>query len=436
MNTDKQASLQNKVNELINEFYNPEEPGVSVIVARNGETVLRQSLGLANLELGVAIEPDMVFRVGSITKQFTAVCILILVEQEKLGLDDSITDYVPDYPCHENEITIRHLLNHTSGIVNYTDIPEWPSIWKNDLSLEELIAFFKDQPMRFKPGLKHEYSNSGYILLGAVIEEVSGMTYDTFLQTHIFKPLKMVDSYYDRSETIIPRRVSGYDKKEDGYINTRYLSMTQPHAAGAIASTVDDLSLWEASLNEGTIVKRETLEAAFTPGNLSDGSEIHYGFGWLITDYEGFQFQEHGGGINGFLSYGIRIPEYGAYVAALSNNTSIDPGNLCLKIASEIVGKPYCDPQPIELDTSVLKDYEGVYQAEEGEAHHIALKEGKLFSSDKEEGGLELIPFSEDDFYYQINQSMRLKFKRTDQGTVTELKVYNRMGYSEIAVRG
>lgn len=429
------GKIAQTIDALLEEQYFPDEPGASVVVMIKGKPVYRRAIGMANLELSVKLEPNMVFRIGSITKQFTAVSILMLVEQNKIALDDSVTDYLPDFPTQNHLITIRHLLTYTAGIMNYTNMPSWPQNMREDLSLGELIAFFKDQPICFKPGEKSEYSNSGYVLLGAIIEKVSGLSYEAFLQEHIFTPLDMQASYYDHAKTIIPNRISGYDKVECGYQNAPYLSMNLPYAAGAIASTVGDLAKWDAALYGEELLKNVTLAQAFKAGTQLDGRLIQYGFGWLITDYEGFQFVEHGGGINGFLSYAIRIPEQQAYVAVLSNNTSIDPSELCLKIAAHIIGKPYHDPVAIELESDVLSQYVGLYKTLDGEDHYIELKDGKLFSGSNDEAVYELSPFDQDLFYYNANKMMSLRFKRSDHSTVTELEVYNRTGYSEIALR-
>ncbi|KPV51568.1 beta-lactamase, partial [Kouleothrix aurantiaca] len=234
MHTD--SSLAQQIDALAHELYAPDAPGAALIAVRDGETILRRGYGMAQLELGVAIEPEMVFRIGSITKQFTAVAILMLAGQGRLALNDPITRFLPDYPMGDARITVEHLLTHTSGIRSYTDMPEWLPLWRKDFTLTELIGLFKNEPMRFAPGTRWAYNNSGYILLGAMIEAVSGVSYESFLQQHIFDPLGMRHSCYDNTLRIVSGRVAGYEKEPDGYRNAEYLSMTQPHAAGALAS--------------------------------------------------------------------------------------------------------------------------------------------------------------------------------------------------------
>ena len=226
--------ISEQIDQMFVEIYPDDQPGAAVIVTQNGETLFRKGYGLANLELGVKVEPEMIFRLGSITKQFTAVAILMLQEEGKLQVQDEITRYLPDYPVGERKITIEHLLQHTSGIKSYTDMVEWLPLWRKDMSVQELIDLFKEQPFDFEPGEQFRYDNSGYILLGAIIEALSGSSYADFIQEWIFKPLGMQHSLYDNPELILPGRVSGYSKGLNGLINAPYLSMTQPYAAGSL----------------------------------------------------------------------------------------------------------------------------------------------------------------------------------------------------------
>jgi len=295
--SDKDLSAQ--IDKLLSDVYKPGQPGGAVLVKKQGKVILQKGYGLANLELNVPIEPDMIFRIGSITKQFTGVAILMLAEEGKLSLQDEITRFLPDYPTQGKKITIEHLLTHTSGIKSYTELPEWLPLQRKDMTVGEIIDLFKNQPMEFAPGEWWKYCNSGYILLGAVIEKASGKMYADFLQDRIFGPLGLKNSLYDSTSRIIPRRVPGYAKGNAGYENAPYLSMSQPYAAGSLASSVDDLAAWTESLLAGKLLKRETLERAFTPYKLKDGLDTKYGYGWCASDYEGHRLIEHSGGIHG-----------------------------------------------------------------------------------------------------------------------------------------
>jgi CubicO group peptidase (beta-lactamase class C family) len=331
------------IDELLKKTFNPGEPGAAVIVVKDGRVVLRKGYGMANMELGVQIEPDMIFRLGSITKQFTAVAILMLAEQGKLSISDEITKHLPDYPTQGHKITIEHLLTHTSGIKSYTSLPEWRPLWRKDVSLKEMIDMFKDKPMEFAPGERYKYNNSGYVLLGAIIEKVSGQPYQDFIEKNIFAPLGMKHSFYDNTQRIISRRVAGYSKSKDGYVNAEYLSMSWPHAAGALMSSVDDLALWDASLYTEKLVKQESLKRAWTPYVLGDGKPTRYGYGWAISTVEGHRAIEHGGGIHGFATSAVRLPEDRVFVAILTNRDSGAP-NLGHKIAALAVGAGSREP--------------------------------------------------------------------------------------------
>jgi len=264
-------ALAKMIDAVMTAVYKPGQPGAAIIVRKSGRTIFRKGYGMADLELGVPVEPDMVFRLGSITKQFTAVAILMLAQEGKLALQDEVTKFLPDYPTQGRKITVEHLLTHTSGIQSYTDLAEWLPLWRKDFSVTELIDLFKDKPMKSAPGERWEYNNSGYILLGAILEKVSDKSYEGFIEANLFKPLGMRQSYYGSAERIIPRRIPGYQLGKGGFVNAPYLSMTQPYAAGSLLSTVDDLAIWSDAVFSGQLVKKEWLDKAFTPSSGRDG---------------------------------------------------------------------------------------------------------------------------------------------------------------------
>ncbi len=411
--------LATAINEILTQTYKSNEPGASVVIVKDGKVIFRKGYGMANLELGVPVEPDMIFRLGSVTKQFTAVAILMLAEQGKLSLDEDITKFLPDYPAKTQRVTVEQLLNHTSGIKSYTSLPEWLLMWRKDTELNELIGLFKDKPTDFAPGERWSYNNSGYVLLGAIIEKASGQSYQDFIEKNIFQRLGMAHSFYDNTARVIPRRVTGYSKGKDGYINAPYLSMTQPHAAGALASSVDDLALWDAALYTDKLVKQETLKRAWTPAKLTNGKLTHYGFGWAMNSYEGHTVIEHGGGINGFSTYALRMPDDRVFVAALTNKDSGGPGpaRVVLKIAALTVGEPYREPTVINLAPSALDNYIGVYQLSEKEEAIIRREGEKLFVSFPGAGKTEINPSSETEFFIKDSRS-RLSFTRNAAGLV------------------
>jgi CubicO group peptidase (beta-lactamase class C family) len=403
--------LAKSIDDMLTQVYKPGEPGAAVIVVKDGNIIHRKGYGMANLELGVPVEPDMVFRLGSITKQFTAVAILMLAEQGKLSLEDDITKFLPDYPTKGNKITVEHLLTHTSGIKSYTSLPEWLALWRKDMTLKEIIDLFKDQPMDFAPGEKWSYNNSGYILLGAIIEKASGQTYQDFVEKNIFAPLGMKHSYYDNTARIIPRRVTGYTRGPEGFRNAAYLSMSQPYAAGSLMSSVDDLALWDATLYGEKLLKQQSLNRAWISRALNNTKATNYGFGWAIGSYAGHPIIDHGGGINGFATHALRIPDDRLYIAILTNRDWQSPGWTAFKVAALAVGKPFQEPVAIKLPASVLDKYTGVYQLEEKEEVTIQREGDKLIASLPGGGKAEIIPSSETEFFIKDSRN-RLTFTK------------------------
>mgnify|MGYP001613008947 FL=1 len=421
---------------LLTASYRPDEPGAAVIVVKDGKTILRKGYGLADLELGVRIEPDMIFRLGSVTKQFTAVAVLMLAEEGKLALDDPITKFLPGYPTHGQTITIEHLLTHTSGIKSYTELPEWLKLWRQDLSLGELIALFKDQPPDFAPGAKWSYSNSGYILLGAVIEKVSGMSYADFVRKRLFEPLGMKHTMVGSTERVIQRRVPGYSKTTDGFLNAAYLSMTQPYAAGSLISSVDDLALWDAALYGERLVKRSSLERAWTPYVLASGDTTGYGYGWMMTTVQGHPCVEHGGGINGFATAVMRLPQDHVYVAVLSNRDAGPPApsDVALRLAALAIGSPYRDPVAVKLAPGQLEPLTGVYQLGPNERRVITREGDRLFSQRSGGEKREIFALAADEFFFKGTET-RLSFVRDAAGKVTAVRARARYGPAEVAPR-
>ncbi|MEW6129864.1 MAG: serine hydrolase domain-containing protein [Acidobacteriota bacterium] len=404
------ANLQSEIDQLMVSKFKADEPGATVIVVKDGKVLFRKGYGLANIELNIPAQPDMIFRIGSITKQFTAVAILMLEEQGKLSLTDDLTKYFPDYPTQGKKITVEHLLNHTSGIKSYTALPEWLPQWRKDFKDEELIALFKDKPMDFAPGASWNYNNSAFFLLGVIIEKASGLSYADFIEQKIFQPLGMKNSFYDRTDRIIRGRVSGYSRGSKGFVNAAYLSMTQPGAAGALMSTVDDLAIWDAALYTDKLLKPDTLKKAWMPSKLTDGRLTHYGYGWAINDYEGHQMISHGGGINGFVTHVRRLPIDKVFVSVLTNRDTGNPNpeELTLKIAAMVIGKPVKDYTPITLAENVLDQYVGVYQVSEKEKATIAREGNKLtlmFGPQK----IQISPVSEKLFVFNRNRFSFIK---------------------------
>jgi D-alanyl-D-alanine carboxypeptidase len=432
---DDDALIQ-KIDAVMAETYKAGQPGAAVIVRKDGRTLFRKGYGMADLELGVPVAPDMVFRLGSITKQFTAVAILMLAEQGKLGLRDGITKFLPGYPAQGRKITVEHLLTHTSGIQSYTDMPEWLPLWRKDFALTELIDLFKDKPMQFEPGESWAYNNSGYILLGAIIEMVSGRTYEAFVDEAIFKPLGMKQSYYGSAERVIPRRIPGYQLGKGGFVNAPYLSMTQPYAAGSLLSTVDDLALWSDAVFSGRLVKKEWLDKAFTPYRLENGESCGYGYGWFIADFGGHRSIEHGGGINGFTSYEMTFPEDGLFLAILTNSAAAgrDPEPRAVKIARLALGLPEPERKAVILPAADLDALAGVYESRQKQVFTVSGDGGKLYAQRQGGAKRELLAISPTEFFTADNPARFLAVKDA-AGRVTTLRIESRIGPAQVFVK-
>ncbi|TAE47634.1 MAG: serine hydrolase [Bacteroidetes bacterium] len=402
--------LSAEFDRILSAEYKADGPGCTALVAQNGKIIYQKAFGMANIELDVPMRPEMVFRIGSISKQFTAIAILQLLEQGKLSLQDPITKYVPDYPMHGYTITLEHLLTHTSGIKNYTDMEEFGKIMRNDMTPEEMIAFFKNQPMDFAPGSAWNYSNSGYFLLGYVIEKVSGKTYPEYVEELIFKPLGMKNSLYGDDAKLIKNRAAGYQGGENGPQNALVLSMTLPYAAGSLQSTVGDLFIWHQALHAGKLVKKETLQKAFTEYKLSNGEGAHYGYGWFLGDLQGSATIEHSGGINGFLTDAVYLPAQDVFVAVFSNSEAKDPGTPATKIAAWAIGKPYSYKE-MSLSEQQQQEYTGVYETESGEQRIISIEKGVLYS--RRTGGSPFVirAYEKDKFFFDESLAT-LEFKR------------------------
>lgn len=330
-NTLHSQSLSVKVDSILQSNYPEEGSGIGFLIAKNGKAVYRKAYGLANLELNVPLSPESVFQIGSMTKQFTAVAILMLNDQGKLALTDQVSKYIPDYP-NGDKIDIHHLLTHTSGIKDFTKIKAIREIATTDLSPKELVAFFKDEPVDFEPGSQFQYNNSGYVLLGYLIELISEKSYEDFIEQDIFQKLGMKDSRYANDSEVIRNRAYGYHQKGE-WRNKMHISFNIPYASGALMSTLDDMLRWQNALNGSALLPQETLQKAFTPYSLNDGAAITYGYGWHIKEIGGTPTREHGGSIFGFKSMGVYFPEQDLYVLGFTNCDCISPTQLSRDIA-------------------------------------------------------------------------------------------------------
>ena len=394
----------------------------SILIAREGKVLFSKGYGMANHELDVPNTPQTKFRLGSITKQFTAMAILILQQQGKLDVHDRIKKYLPDAPKAWDEITIEHLLTHTSGIYNYTESLEFLKTLPVRVTLKELIAKFKDKPLNFKPGEKFSYSNSGYIVLGQIIETASGQNYPSFLKQAIFDPLAMNETGYDNATSILKHRASGYTRRLGIVLtNCDYIDMSIPHAAGALYSTILDLLKWDQALYTEKLVPRKSLDAMFTP------HKDNYGYGWLIDKKFGQTRYQHGGGIMGFVTIIERYPDDKLLVVALSNLENSPIGSIGTDLAAIARGQRYVvprEPKVAKLDLAIYDAYAGRYEVDspgkDRKVFTVSRDGSRLLCEPPGKAKFVLTPESETLFYIKATDS-EARFLKDPAGKVTHL---------------
>ncbi|MFN4314003.1 MAG: serine hydrolase domain-containing protein [Chitinophagaceae bacterium] len=332
--TASSRQLSAKLDSVIRtEFNDSIGPGGVFLLARNGVPFFEKSYGMANLELKVPLRPEFVFQIGSMTKQFTAIAILQLEEQGKLKVTDPVSKFVPDFPSGET-ISIHHLLTHTSGIKDFTKMKSLQDIAQKEMSPKMMVDFFKNEPADFKPGEKFEYNNSGYVLLGYIVELASGQTYEQYVRKNIFEKADMTKSGYANDRQLLMNRTDGYHLKSNGYVNKTVINYSVPFASGSLTSTVDDLLKWQNALNRNTVLSAAASQKAFTRYKLNNGSEFTYGYGWHLKDMDGTATREHGGSIFGFKSMAVYIPEFDIYVVGLSNCDCNSPTQIVRSMAA------------------------------------------------------------------------------------------------------
>lgn len=327
--------VTSEIDDMLGKIYLENKPGASVVVINGNQTIFRKSYGMADIELNVPMADNMVFRIGSLTKQFTAASIMKLFEQNKIALSDPIDKYLPNFPTHGHTITIENLLTHTSGIGNFTNLEKvMMETTEKGLTVDQIIKYFENEPREFDPSREYKYSNPGYILLGAIIEKISGMTFQEFVKTEIFTPLEMENSYYGDEVAIIPRRVNGYHRVEDGFTNSEHFNSAIPHAAGGLVSSMDDLLKWNDSFHSGEVVSLSSYQKMTTPFTLRSGNATEYGYGVEILKTSSGDLIAHQGGIFGFQSFIGTLPNMGLQIIILTNtdNPSIFPNEVADKI--------------------------------------------------------------------------------------------------------
>ncbi len=429
------------VDSVMNSYFKPNGPGAVILIAKKGIPVLKKAYGLANIELNVTNKPEYLFNIGSMSKQFTSICILKLAQEGKLNLQDDIKKHLTDYNTHGRNITIENIINHTSGVYNYSNKADFGAKSVTDITKEDLKKSFMNDSLFFEPSTNWSYCNSGYVLAGLIVEKVSGKSLSEFLTEQIFKPCNMNNTFIGNDDSVFVNAVGGYENihrqensDEEKYMPASYMSWTYAYGAGGIISTVDDLLKYNNALLSEKILKKEWLDKAWNPCILPNGKSTNYGFGWAVGNYKGLKFVAHGGGLNGFRSYGILFPDEKLYVVVLSNTSAKTPVTYATPIAFQIAGKPLPNLKNITIDNQLQEEYKGVYSINSPahdflpSARYITTKDNKLFVQLKEGDELDDIIelFSIDkDIFGRKNSPQRFQFIRDKKGKVVTLEVYN-----------
>ncbi len=403
----------------------------SILVAKDGKLLINQGYGDADLEWNVPNTPDTKFRLGSLTKQFTAASILLLEERGKLKVEDPVSKYLPDAPAAWEKITIYNLLTHTSGIPNFTSFPDYRTTEWKDTTPAELVARFRDKPLEFEPGTKFNYSNSGYILLGYLLEKISGQSYGDFLQQNIFTPLGMADSGIDTNAAILPKRAQGYSPSPKGIQHTGYISMTIPFSAGAIYSTTGDLLKWEQGLFGGKVINETSLKKMTTPFKES------YAFGLFIGENGGHKQISHGGGIEGFNTSLNYYPDDKLTVVVLANLNG-DPGAIAANLGKLALGQSVIlasERKEVSVSPTVLADYAGKYQLTPTLDNVITVEDGHLMTKLGDQPKLQLYAESDSKFFLKVVDAEVEFFRDPTTHAVTHLILYQGGGSHEAKKR-
>lgn len=400
----------------------------AILIAKGNEILLSKGYGFANHEHVIPNTPQTKFRLASVSKQFTALAIMQLQERGLLSVQDPLCNHLPDFP-NGDRITIHHLLTHMSGLQNFTTFSEYQTQKKELITLEKIIETFKNKPLDFEPGSQHKYCNSGYVLLSYLIEKISGLSYEQFLQENIFRPLGMNNSGYDHNNKILQNRATGYslDFDDGELVHAEYIDMTQTGGAGGLYSTIDDMFRWNCALHNSKLISKDSLQKMITPFK-----DSFYGYGYgLIIEIEPQLGNRtliwHNGGIEGFRSFNAYFPEEDIIVIILSNFEPVCPDRLFYKGLGPILFNfPYEMPtkrESIIIDFAIYDAYVGQYESEKVKGFIVTItkENNKLIFHVTGQFTTEILPETSTEFFLKFYDEDTVSFIKDEQGTVIEL---------------
>jgi CubicO group peptidase (beta-lactamase class C family) len=447
----QQADKSEAVDAIFDGWTKGARPGVGVAIIQDGNPIHKRGYGLANLEAGFPIDSKTSFRLASLTKQFTAMAIMILAESGQLRYDDPIDQYLPDFSPPSRTVTIRHLLNHTSGVPDYEELylkagiidPDYPaSLQEEHKGFEptfwDAVKLISRERLRFSPSDQWEYSNSGYVLLAGIVERVSGRPFSMFLKQNIFDPLGMTDSIL--SERVRPEpitnRASGYVSDNGIFRESDYAPFNAIYGPDGVYSTLDDMIKWCQSLDGEKLVNSSTLNEAFRSGELNNGARTGYGFGWFTSKYYGSMRVSHTGSWMGFRSFVVYYPEQRFSILVLSNCAEFDDvarSVVCNRLSKIYLGGPNATLPTLQVKSEKLSRYVGKYELKTGEIFEISLHEGTL-QVDTALFPIRLIPESNVKFFVEGAESDSYFFHEDDKGRVNGvIRQLSLFGYSNDA---
>jgi CubicO group peptidase (beta-lactamase class C family) len=400
-------------------------PGVTVLVARGEQLLYKGARGMASIELGVPLQPDHLMRIGSVTKQIAAAALLKQIDEGKARLDDPLSKYLPDYP-NGSQITLLQLLNHTSGVKSYTGISGYMhNPIRRDLTTAELVKEFKDQPADFAPGEKWAYNNSGYVLLGAVVEAISGKSWHQSIDDLLLKPAQITSVHYQAGDKLFKGMAQGYTLNAQREVAPAgLLSMTQPHAAGALIANTEGLWRWNQALHGGKLLSKASYERMITPEGAA--KPHHYGFGIGTGTLRDQALLSHGGGIHGFGSLLSYVPQSQVTVVILRNSdtSGFATDLVSRKLAAFAMGEPFPEQTPVAVPAEQLKSAEGLYAREDKQTRTLRLKDGVLQSQRAGRGIAPLVPLGNDRFGIPGSLT-ELLLERDADGRVVAMRAFN-----------
>lgn len=418
-----QTSVTEEFNKILQPYLKSDEPGGVILVAKKGEVIYKKAFGMANMELDVPVNDSMIFYIGSNTKQFTAVAILQLFEKGKLQLSDTLGKFIENCPYPVSGITIAQFLSHTSGMGSSNETPAYRMIDRKGVTAAELVRYYISLPIDFKAGTKWAYNNANFYILGYLIEKLSGIPYADYVTENIFRPAAMTNTYMGKESAIIKNRPLGYLNFRLGIMNTRITTIETLYSSGGIQSTVEDMLKWNRALNAGKLIKPETLQYAYKPQTLANGSLTTYGMGFHLQELHKSPALRHGGLVEGFTSETLYLPNEDVYVVILLNEETFKIPIIPLAriFAGIAIDKPYSYTE-ISIDKKELPKFTGLYEFRTGELVNIAEINGRL-TFQRPNGTLYDLHYSGNNEFFLDKDLLRTEFTSDSTGRIKSIKI-------------